>query len=514
MKKFLLALTFGMLFLASCRSAFVAESVAGLASKYPDDIGIKSNPAVILASNFEDENWLYSDFFYDWQPGIYQPYRTVDISYSGVGALEYFNRAGTHYPTGYHIPLDVEQDIVYMRYYRRYSEGYDFSCQSKTNDVGAYKNDPGAGIKPNGYDTYSNQLQVWPGGVVKFYTYFPDQTIGYGESFYQNVGTPVAIQPGRWYCIETMLKANTAGQKNGEIKLWIDGELKGSYTNLRFRDTDTLKMDEISLTAYVGGTCTAPKDQKIWDDNFVMATEYIGPMVTATVTITPTPIIPTETITPTVTPMPEIIIDDTDVGFSTTYTQDTWKEYTQVDGQNYGNSHHYNRAIGTGQDIATWSFAIPKPGNYDIYAWWIAASYRPADVKYIINGEQIITVSQRANGGKWNILGSVWLDSNGYVSVSDNSSTGRDIVADAIKLVYVSDVPPVPTSTAIPTVTTTPTPTPTFTPSPTPTSTPTATSTQTPTPTVIPTPTLVIVNLSCNCQCVIGEKCDCQCVYK
>jgi hypothetical protein len=78
-----------------------------------------------------------------------------------------------------------------------------------------------------------------------------------------------------------MLKPNTPGQHDGEIKFWIDGVLKAHYQNMRFRDTADLKINELSLNAYVGGNCTAPKTQYAWDDNLVVATQYIGPMVTA-----------------------------------------------------------------------------------------------------------------------------------------------------------------------------------------------------------------------------------------
>jgi len=58
----------------------------------------------------------------------------------------------------------------------------------------------------------------------------------------------VIIEPDRWYSIELMLKANDAGQHNGEIKLWIDGVLKGHYANMRFRDTNDLKINELEVT--------------------------------------------------------------------------------------------------------------------------------------------------------------------------------------------------------------------------------------------------------------------------
>ena len=57
--------------------------------------------------------------------------------------------------------------------------------------------------------------------------------------------------------IEVMLKANDAGQKNGEVKMWINGELKGHYPGIRFRDTDELKINSFNNSAYFGGLWTA-----------------------------------------------------------------------------------------------------------------------------------------------------------------------------------------------------------------------------------------------------------------
>jgi len=142
-------------------------------------------------------------------------------------------------------------------------------------------------------------------------------------------------------------------------------------------------------------------------------------------------------------PIPnEIIIDDTDAGFSTSFSQDDWQKYTQDGGQHYGNSHYYNREIGSGQDTATWSFTVSEPGNYDVYAWWWEGDWRPSDVPYTVNhfyGSTTVRMDQRASGGQWNLLGTFYWHDEGSVVVSDDTSSGRDIVADAIRLVYRSE---------------------------------------------------------------------------
>ncbi len=146
-------------------------------------------------------------------------------------------------------------------------------------------------------------------------------------------------------------------------------------------------------------------------------------------------------IVPTPTPSPdEFIVDDADPRFSTTFTQDEWLIYTDASGQHYGDTHRYNPQIGTGTDTATWTFTVPQPGEYEVYARWWDYYWRPTDVPYTVNhtgGSTTIRVDQQTDGGQWNLLGTFDFQSQGSVLVSDDVSSGQDIIADAIRLVYV-----------------------------------------------------------------------------
>jgi len=160
---------------------------------------------------------------------------------------------------------------------------------------------------------------------------------------------------------------------------------------------------------------------------------------------TKTPVPPTKTaVPPTSTPAPggnEVIVDNTSPGFATAHGQDAWQIYTQAGGEHYGGSHAFNRQLGTGQDVATWSFSVPKPGRYAVYAWWWGGEWRPADVPYVINGSagpRTVRVNQQVNGGKWNLLGVVEFEGPGSVAVKDDATSGQDVVADAVGLTYVA----------------------------------------------------------------------------
>ena len=171
-----------------------------------------------------------------------------------------------------------------------------------------------------------------------------------------------------------------------------------------------------------------------------------GSLSGSTITIGNSSVTPTGAVTPTTKPGPqEIVVDDKDPGFSTTYTQDAWLTYVKDDPQNYKGIYHHNLQAGTGTDKAIWSFSVPKAGYYQVYAWWWALSSRPTSVPYSVHfGDSTINdmhtttvkVDQTKNGGQWNALGSYYFKEQGSVSVSDNVSGGEDVDADAIRLVF------------------------------------------------------------------------------
>jgi len=60
----------------------------------------------------------------------------------------------------------------------------------------------------------------------------------------------------------------------------VDGRLAYEKTDIRFRDVDTLKIEQIWMNVYHGGTTPSPRDQHLYVDSVVVAKKYIGPMGT------------------------------------------------------------------------------------------------------------------------------------------------------------------------------------------------------------------------------------------
>ena len=85
-------------------------------------------------------------------------------------------------------------------------------------------------------------------------------------------------EAGWWVCVEARAKLNTPGKKDGVNQLWIDGKLEAERTGLDWRGTYTEHgINAVFLEAYWNKT--SPVEQRRWYDNFVIATEAIGPVV-------------------------------------------------------------------------------------------------------------------------------------------------------------------------------------------------------------------------------------------
>lgn len=88
------------------------------------------------------------------------------------------------------------------------------------------------------------------------------------------------LQRNQWYSVEQYLRMNTPGELDGALRAWVDGRLAYECTDWRWRTVDTLKIEQIWMNVYHGGTVPAPADIHLYMDNVVIARSYIGPMTT------------------------------------------------------------------------------------------------------------------------------------------------------------------------------------------------------------------------------------------
>jgi len=198
-------------------------------------------------------------------------------------------KKGRHESAGWgeYVPEIAIDDVAYLRLYLRLDDDFSmgwanqlklFSIRGGATIENAYG---GAGNIPTGRDKFSVTLAIDNWRKLHFYYYHPDQSIGWGDftycktSFFRRAG----LSPGKWYCIELMLKNNTPMQRDGQIRLWLDGRLVGKVEKLRFRDVSAVKIRRFTVENYFGGGTamdTSPKDQRIYIDNLVVSRSPIG----------------------------------------------------------------------------------------------------------------------------------------------------------------------------------------------------------------------------------------------
>ena len=124
------------------------------------------------------------------------------------------------------------------------------------------------------------------------------------------------------------------------------------------------------------------------------------------------------------------------VNTDTSFASDVkWLSARDVAG--YYGSNYCSVAAGQEAGQVRWNFDLPSGGVYRVYAWWPASAAMVPDATYSVgdtNGTHEVTVDQRVNGGRWNVLGDFTYGAGTY-SVTLGSGAGTGIVAaDAIRI--------------------------------------------------------------------------------
>jgi hypothetical protein len=286
----------------------------GIAARYPGDLGIAEDPAVILADGFEDCS-SPADLRGKWSALIHAENMSITEEpssvHSGEKALQ-FTTPQRREALAIAVDREIveEQDVLFLRWYAKFEAGF-FVRRSSVHNGGSisahYYIDGNAtpGKRADGRDkflaNYENENSTGDApGRLNVYYYHPEQASNFGDHFYPTgevvpgsevrsgtatfgpnfVPRPDVIpELGRWYCYEYMVKANTPGRRDGRIACWLDGKLVADFPNLRLRDVDTLKINRFGVGLFIARNSARTNTK--WYDDVVAATSYIGPQVAA-----------------------------------------------------------------------------------------------------------------------------------------------------------------------------------------------------------------------------------------
>jgi hypothetical protein len=289
----------------------------GLASKYIGDKGIREDPAVVFAEDFEADS--LEAVWSRWESVQNKPIMSLsaDVSDASGGTRSLLMTHIGGQGTGGHLyrRLLPGYEKLHVRFYVK----FDPDCHPIHHFVhmGGY-NPPtawpqgGAGTRPQGDERFSTGVEPY-GNQWRwdFYSYWmgmrssPDGA-SWGHDFINDPA--LAVERGRWICVELMMKMNEpVTESNGEQALWIDGRPwtkdgqvvshlgrgfpRGRWTwdsfhpdpdgepfeGFRWRTTRGLNLNFLWLLLYV---TKSPEGHvsRVWFDDIVVARDYIGPI--------------------------------------------------------------------------------------------------------------------------------------------------------------------------------------------------------------------------------------------
>jgi len=280
----------------------------GLAAGFVQDAEVSTHPDVFMATSFDEggtddlTSWRDKWSIIDGNIGLVTETDPHKFSPLDGRALRMFFGTGEFYGMNIRYRFEdkhgAEPEDVYFRYYLRLGDNWDQTVQGGKlpGIAGTYGRAGWGGRRPSETDSSkfgwsarglfnltipdgNNPLQQTT--PIGSYVYHLDQSGSFGSSETWNQGPGAYLSRNRWYCVEHHVKMNTVGQADGVVRGWVDGRLTYERTNYRFRSVNDLKVQEIWMNFYHGGTIPSPYEQHAYVDNVVIAKSYIGPLASS-----------------------------------------------------------------------------------------------------------------------------------------------------------------------------------------------------------------------------------------
>lgn len=241
----------------------------------------------IFDCDFEADTWWH-------QWGLREPPKRTDIVVSDPDlgyepldgkALRVRVDEGGHYGLSlsyrFAEQLGHEPEAVYFRYYLRFASDWRPERGGKLPGIGGTYGRAGwGGRKVDGTDGWSARGlfggQVDGRTPVGFYCYHADMPGKYGDHWFWNRDEFEGLENNRWYCIEQFVKLNSPGENDGVLRAWVDDRLVFEKADIRMRDVPRLKIENVWINVYYGGTWEAIDDHHLYIDQVAISRSRIG----------------------------------------------------------------------------------------------------------------------------------------------------------------------------------------------------------------------------------------------
>jgi len=233
---------------------------AGLAARYPGDVGIENDGSVVFTENFEVGDLAALKGHWSTvgnKAGALAISDEVPPRSAGQHSVSVTAKRGENEGGYFYKVLEPGYEELYARIYVKFAPDYGFDhhfcslggeIDPKPYPVGRAGQRPekrfGTGIEPTTALLHTYPPKTFPPpGFWHFYTYWPEmhswQTVegradGRPNAYYGNnfsPAEPVFAPRGEWICLEWMVKLNSdPGKTDGAQRFWINGKLIGDWS--------------------------------------------------------------------------------------------------------------------------------------------------------------------------------------------------------------------------------------------------------------------------------------------
>lgn len=270
--------------------------VRGLASQFPGDREIDSHPDVVFHDAMEgsalDRRWRHGEPTPAGIVGADAANGFVPLSGRALRVVVPKGRQlGLDLRFRFRDHLDTEPEQIYFRYYLRLAADWRAAVDGgKLPGLAGTYGRAGWGGRAwdgaAGWSLRGGSSTVIPVGhaaqghvLLSTYAYHAGAQGRYGESLlWADADLAGLVTTERWVCIEQHVRLNTPGRSDGVLQVWVDGRLALRRTDLRLRDSPDIRIEEVWMNVYHGGTSPAPANLHAFIDQVVVARSYIGPM--------------------------------------------------------------------------------------------------------------------------------------------------------------------------------------------------------------------------------------------
>ncbi|MCO4759078.1 MAG: hypothetical protein KC477_13745 [Oceanospirillaceae bacterium] len=184
-----------------------------------------------------------------------------------------------------YISLGQDYEALSFRFDIRFGEGFDWAHGGKMpglSGVGGDNNATGQReplAVEDGYDGFSLRSMYREDGRSVQYRYDLEQSEQ--DDAYQLGDNSYSFETGVTYTLEQWVILNTAGEQNGTVLTWIDGQLVAARNDYLLRSSDEYGINKVLIDIWAGGSTDAfrpSQDSYVFIDDLIVTTlaDYEG----------------------------------------------------------------------------------------------------------------------------------------------------------------------------------------------------------------------------------------------